>query len=106
MSERIYHGVICTGESMLYYKSGELHREDGPAVEFDNGHKEWWLNGERHRVDGPAVEYVDSEKHWYLNGELHRANGPAVEGANGDKLWWLNGVQMTEAEHAEKVKGL
>ena len=24
---------------------GQLHREDGPAREWANGHKEWYLNG-------------------------------------------------------------
>jgi hypothetical protein len=28
-----------------YYKKGSLHREDGPAVEFTDGHKEWWYEG-------------------------------------------------------------
>lgn len=31
-----------------------LHREDGPAKEFTNGHKEWWFFGVLHRADGPA----------------------------------------------------
>jgi hypothetical protein len=26
-----------------YYWNGELHREDGPAVECANGDKEWWI---------------------------------------------------------------
>jgi hypothetical protein len=25
--------------------NGKLHREDGPAVEYDDGAKEWWLLG-------------------------------------------------------------
>jgi len=49
-------------------KKGKLHRVGGPAVEFDNGSKEWWLNGKRHRIDGPAVEYTNGYKRWYLNG--------------------------------------
>jgi len=24
-----------------------LHREDGPAVEWINGTKQWWLNGKQ-----------------------------------------------------------
>jgi len=28
-----------------YYLDDELHREDGPAVEYSNGDKEWRLNG-------------------------------------------------------------
>ena len=28
----------------------------------------WVLNGKRHREDGPAVKYPDGHKEWYLNG--------------------------------------
>jgi len=28
-----------------YGVNGELHREDGPAIESRNGYKEWYLNG-------------------------------------------------------------
>jgi hypothetical protein len=27
--------------------SGKLHREDGPAIEWGNGRKEWWWQGWR-----------------------------------------------------------
>jgi len=30
--------------------------------------KAWYLNGELHRTDGPAIEFVIGSKHWYLNG--------------------------------------
>ena len=33
-----------------------------------DGNKLWYLNGELHRTDGPAVEYSSGSKHWYLNG--------------------------------------
>jgi hypothetical protein len=65
--------------------------------------KEWYLNGIRHREDGPAVEYNDGYKAWYLNGILHREDGPAVEHANGNKSWYWNGVRMTEEEHKEAM---
>ena len=29
-----------------YYFNNKLHREDGPAVEWGNGTKFWYLNGE------------------------------------------------------------
>jgi hypothetical protein len=29
----------------------------------------WWLNDKLHREDGPAVEYPDGTKEWWLNGE-------------------------------------
>jgi hypothetical protein len=49
-------------------ESGQLHRTDGPAIEWDNGDKSWWINGKRHREDGPAVEYGVGYQNWYLNG--------------------------------------
>ena len=27
-----------------YWVDGKLHREDGPAVIYSDGYKEWWLN--------------------------------------------------------------
>jgi hypothetical protein len=55
---------------MKEYKneSGQLHRTDGPAVEWNNGDKWWFINGELHREDGPAIECSDGSKEWYLNG--------------------------------------
>ena len=46
-----------------------------------------WYNdrGQFHRVDGPAIEYANGTKSWYLNGKLHREDGPAIEWADGDK---------------------
>ena len=59
---------------IFYYKDpGKtiLHRLDGPAIEWANGAKEWFVNGELHRLDGPAVEYADDGKTWwYVNGVL------------------------------------
>jgi hypothetical protein len=57
----------------VYYKDEArtiLHREDGPAIEWNDGNLEWFLNGKRHRIDGPAFEYVDGTKYWYINDVL------------------------------------
>ena len=35
---------------------------------YPNGSKFWWLNEELHREDGPAIEWLDGTKEWYLNG--------------------------------------
>jgi hypothetical protein len=77
-------------------RSGELHREDGPAVEYEDGTREWWLNGKLHREDGPAVEEADGTRWWYRDSELHREDGPALEWANGRREWWLNGKRHRE----------
>ena len=85
-----------------YFKDEDctiLHREDGPAVEHSDGHKEWYLNGKRHREDGAAIEYVTGTKYWYVNGKLHRENGAAIEFADGIKIWFLNDKKYAEAEY-------
>jgi len=53
-------------------KDGKFHRLDGPAVEYNNGHKEWYQNGKLHRLDGPAVEYVDGRKEWWIRNKLYK----------------------------------
>jgi hypothetical protein len=64
---------INSNGSKFYYKDKAmtiLHREDGPALEYSTGRKEWYLNGKLHREDGPAVERCDGTVNWYLNGEI------------------------------------
>jgi hypothetical protein len=36
---------------------------------YPNGDKEWRLNGDLHREDGPAIECVNGTKVWCLNDE-------------------------------------
>ena len=39
-----------------------------PEMVLDSyGSKHWFLNRERHREDGPAVEWPNGTKFWYLN---------------------------------------
>jgi hypothetical protein len=48
-------------------KQGQAHREDGPAFEYNNGDKSWWINGKLHRLDGPACIWTDRVG-WSVNG--------------------------------------
>jgi len=52
---------------------------------------EYRLYGKLHREDGPAIIWANGDKEWYINDKLHREDGPAIESANGDKKWFLNG---------------
>lgn len=52
-----------------YRLNGQLHREDGPAVEYSDGTKVWWVKGKLHREDGPAFEHPDGRKQWWVNHE-------------------------------------
>lgn len=77
-------------DAIRWYYNWNLHREDGPAVEWKAGKKEWWMYGRLHREDGPAI-YNNGMKEWYFHGHRHRDNGPAVEWPNGQKFWWIHG---------------
>ena len=63
-----YHIEVNTYGTRWYRNAmGQVHRDDGPAVEYTDGDKVWCQNGQRHRTDGPAVEYADGGKEWYIN---------------------------------------
>jgi hypothetical protein len=103
MSFKEYTVKVYDDGHKVWYRNGNLHREDGPAVEWVDGNKSWYLNGNLHREDGPAIEYANGSKVWYLNGELHREDGPAIEYANGTKAWYLNNKPYTEAGFKAKM---
>lgn len=90
-----------------WYKDSKmriLHREDGPAVEWSDGSRQWYLDGQLHREGGPAVEWPDGSRHWWVEGDLHREDGPAVEHPDGDREWYLNGVKLTEEEFVSQTQ--
>ena len=68
----------ASGTRRYYNSAGQLHRLEGPAVEWADGDKLWYQNGQLHRTDGPAVERADGTKAWYQNDRLHHIDGPAV----------------------------
>jgi len=69
---------------------------------FANGNKYWHQNGQLHREDGPAIECTSGYKAWHQNGKLHRIDGPAIEYTNeydnGTKYWYLKGINLSEQE--------
>jgi hypothetical protein len=51
-------------------EAGDYHREDGPAIIWNNGSREWYFNGHRHRIDGPALEYSNGTNYYFIDGKL------------------------------------
>jgi len=99
MQEQYIH--IDKHGNKFYYKDREMtifHRTDGPACEWSDGDKAWFVDDNRHRLDGPAIERVDGTKEWYVDGKLHRHDGPAIEYADGDKYWYVNGKRLSEKQ--------
>jgi len=111
---------IVTNEygTIRYYLNGELHREDGPAVEYTNGDKFWIINGKKHREDGPAIEFASGNKYWFINGEElteQEFNKLYPQHNNLDDMkqqWFENGVKSDLAkeywfnEFKSKIMGL
>jgi len=55
-----------------YHNFSEEERKEKPyCIEFHNSGKNWVVNGNLHREDGLAVEYSDGIKYWYLNGKQY-----------------------------------
>jgi hypothetical protein len=76
-------------DALIYYQDENcaiIHRDDGPAIEWFNGTKEWIVNGELHRDNGPAIVYDNGSEQWFCRGLKHRLGGPAVSGP-GYKEW-------------------
>jgi hypothetical protein len=57
-----------------------------------------------HRIDGPAIEYADGTKCWYVDDKYHRVDGPAAECADGDKEWYVDGKYYTEKQFNKLIK--
>ena len=94
------------GTRFYYNSAGELHRDDGPAVEYEDGHVEWYQNGRLHRNHGPASIWWNGTKEWCQNGQLHRTDGPAIIWNNGVTERWIGGKRLTEAKYNLAVKNL
>ena len=80
--------------------------ENEPKCEIDEyGIKRWKLNGNLHREDGPAIEWDEGSQYWYKHDLPHRLDGPAViqhhnkllKFHNKPKIiWFINGHNVTD----------
>jgi hypothetical protein len=67
-------------DRVVYIKgnTGHLfHREDGPAVNYNDGHIIWYYNGLKHNLNGYAELFPDGSKYWFKHGKFHNEVGPA-----------------------------
>lgn len=56
-----------------------------------------------HKLDGPAVEYNNGTKKWFIHGKLHREDGPAIIWNSGNVLYFLNGEEISEKDYQNEV---
>ena len=84
--------------SLEYWVKGKLHRTEGPAIQRADGSFSYYVEGEIHRTDGPAIQWADGTIEYYVKGKLHRTDGPAVQWADGDFQYWVEDKHFTEAD--------
>jgi hypothetical protein len=75
---------------------------NGRFIDSD-GNVFWYVNDQLHRTDGPAIEWANGSCFWYINGQLHREDGPAGERADGSYEWCLYGRSCSFAEWFDRV---
>lgn len=109
---------IEDGVTVWENEKGELHRTDGPAVEYPDGSKQWFENGKFLREEGNYTHVVkdwykegnrfreeaDGSKRLYKDGVLHNTEGPAVVYTNGAKEWWIGGERVQTRGSASSFK--
>jgi len=86
-----------------WYLDGKRHRVDGPAIENANGDSSWYVDDKRHRVDGPAIEYADGGRSWYIDDKRHNIDGPAIEWSNGTKSWYIDNEDYAEEDFNQLI---
>lgn len=70
-----------------------------------NARVAYWQDsdGRFHRRNGPAVQWDDGEKVWYIHGQFHRENGPAIEQSDGRTEYYLFGIKIPKKKYTKKL---
>jgi hypothetical protein len=58
--------------NIIWLQHGKLHRDDGPAVEDQDGSKEWWING----IKLTEEQFNHELEKKVLNEKLHSTLAP------------------------------
>jgi hypothetical protein len=80
--ETIIQQYQLSAGTIYYTENDSLHRKDGPAIVWENGSQEWFINGVRHRTNGPAYTYTDRYQGWCIKGRRYYTNKEFQEAAD------------------------
>jgi hypothetical protein len=84
------HEMNANGDQCWYDDRDLYHRDDGPAIIYQNGYQLYYQHGKLHRLDGPAVIHSDNHcKNYSYSARLE---------------WYINGVNYSEEEFLRIVK--
>jgi len=51
-------------------ESSDIPNNFTGILKFFYGERVWYLNGKQHRLDGPAIDYGNELKEWWVNGKF------------------------------------
>ena len=91
----IWTHTMATCTEVWEDENGHIHREDGPAVIYDDGSVEYWQHGRLHRIGGPAIDYPDTFRKWYQDNNLY----------NNSREWWVDNYRIFSKEQYQKATG-
>ena len=63
MNSYIYCSILLRGARIVGWEN------DSVCIKTKYGGKAWFKNGQYHRENGPAIEGRDGNKAWYINGQ-------------------------------------
>lgn len=95
--------VDVYGTIRYYNTQNQLHNDEGPAVEFISGVKEWFYRGMRHNSHGPAIIEATGTLYYYLYDKTHRIDGPAIIWSDGDIEYWIEGNPIEIKDYPKAV---
>ena len=54
---------------IIYYEKDTIivHNPYGPAIIYQNGKKDYWIENKLHRLDGPAIIWPDGYTEYWIN---------------------------------------
>lgn len=102
ITEGLMPGVLCEWR----LSSGQLHREFGPAKEYQDGTKEWYWKDNLHKNDGPAAIEENVSTMWYRHGQIHREDGPAIIYPNGHSSYYLYNQALKDFDQLKETVAL
>lgn len=105
---------IYTNGDQIWCQNGLTHRDgDKPAdirpqgSEIGTLYRAWYRKGNFHREDGPAVIQDGFGEEWYRYGELHRVGGPAWVSHRGEGCaWYYENRHITSAKEYQHLTGM
>lgn len=62
---------VTKSGTILHFKNGKRHNENGPAVILSDESEFWYINDLCHREDGAACEYEGGGKHWCYKDKIY-----------------------------------